>query len=66
MFGGVYREQVKGFYFNRASGGNCYHCVIDGDTDAGTKPGKETGKNGCLSDEHETMGCYLVNVLPRK
>jgi hypothetical protein len=44
-----YCEQTKkGIYFNRAFGGDSYHCIIDGDIDAGFAAGKKTGKIGCL------------------
>ena len=43
-----FHGQTKRLYTNRASGGNCYHCSADGDTDAGFTAGKETGQRRCL------------------
>jgi hypothetical protein len=35
--------QVKRIYANRASGGDCHHCVIDGDIDAHAPARDKTG-----------------------
>ena len=58
------RKISNGIYVNRAIGCNCHYCAIDGDIDAGTKPGKETGKISGVSDEPAPMEPGLVDVLP--
>jgi hypothetical protein len=45
---GYYYAQKNRVHINRAFGGNCHHCIIDGDIDAGFAAGKKTGKIGCL------------------
>jgi hypothetical protein len=55
----LYCAQGKRLHVNRAFGGDCYHCVIDGDIDAGTAAGQETGKGGCLSVEPAPVSHYL-------
>ncbi len=57
-------EQIKRVHVNRAIGCNCHYCAIDGDIDAGTKPGKETGKISGVPDEPAPMEPGLVDVLP--
>ncbi len=57
--------QIKRIHVNRATGCNCHYCVTDGDIDAGTKPGKETGKISGVPDEPAPMEYDLVDVLPR-
>jgi len=47
----VYYEQTKGVYVNRAFGGNCYHCITDGDIDAGITAGKKPGQGSRLPVE---------------
>ena len=32
-------EQTKRIYFDRAAGGDCHHCFVDGDIDAGIAEG---------------------------
>ncbi len=59
---GCHYGQTKGFYANRTFGGNRHHCIVDGDIDAGTTAGKETGKVGYLPVESQTMGTCLGNV----
>jgi len=54
--------QSKWLYINRAFGCDCYHRVIDGDTDAGPAAGKETSKIGYLPGSPQRMGHYLCNV----
>jgi hypothetical protein len=43
-----HHEQTKRIHLNRTFGGDRYYCAIDGNTDAGTTAGKETGKGSCL------------------
>jgi hypothetical protein len=45
---GKYHARTKRIYVNRAFGGDCHHCLADGDIDAGAAAGKETGKGSCL------------------
>ena len=54
-----------GVYVNRAFGGNCYHCSIDVDIDAGTEPGEAAGEDGHLSVEPASMEPYLEDVHRR-
>jgi hypothetical protein len=56
-------EQIKRIHVNRAIGCNCNYCPIDGDIDAGTAAGKETGKISGVSDEPAPMVSDLGNVL---
>jgi hypothetical protein len=58
-------EQIKRVHVNRAIGRYRHYCVTDGDIDAGTKPGKETGKISGVPDEPAPMEYDLVDVLPR-
>jgi len=57
--------RTKRLYFNRALGGDCHHCLVDGDIDAGTAARKETGKGRRVSIEPKTMVHRLVDVLER-
>jgi hypothetical protein len=57
--------QSKWLYFNRAVGGYCHHCVIDGNIDAGAAASKETGQGRRVSIEPETMVYGLGDVLER-
>ena len=61
---GGYYGQIKRVHVNRAIGCNCHYCAIDGDIDAGTKPGKETSKVSGVPDEPAPMEPGLVDVLP--
>jgi hypothetical protein len=56
--------QIKRVHVNRVVGCNCHYCTINGDTNAGIKPGKETGKVSRVSDEPAPMEFDLGNVLP--
>jgi hypothetical protein len=56
---------TKRLYFNRAFGSDCYHCVTDGDPDAGAAARKETGKGRRVSIKPEAMVHRLVDVLER-
>ena len=61
-YGGVLR--TNGVYLDRTFGRDSYYCAIDGDIDARTGTGEETGTVGFLPGETETMGPY-VQVLHR-
>ena len=59
---GYYYAQKNRVHINRAFGGNCHHCIIDGDIDAGFAAGKKTGTSGCLSVEPAPMGSLFYDV----
>jgi hypothetical protein len=40
---GKRHAQTKRFYLNRTFGSDCYHCVVDGGTDAGLVESPKTG-----------------------
>jgi lysozyme family protein len=46
--GGFSHAQTTGVYIDRTAGGNCYYCAVDGDIDAGTATGEETGQGCCV------------------
>ena len=56
-------EQIKRVHTNRTISCNRNYCLIDGNIDAGTGTGEESGEDGYLSGLIETMGYYLVDVL---
>ncbi len=57
-------EQIKRIHINRTIGCNCHYCFIDGDIDAGTKPGEETGKISRVQDEPARVGPDMGDVCP--
>ena len=58
--------QTSGVYISRTFGGDCHHCVVDGDIDADIESGTETGKGGHLSVEPEPVGQNLYDVYDGK
>jgi hypothetical protein len=56
----------KRFYFNRTFGSDCYYCIVDGNIDAGTAAGKETGKSDYLPIKPQVVGHYLCHVYRRQ
>jgi hypothetical protein len=63
---GDFHAKAQRLYVNRAAGGNCHYCVVDGYIDAGTTAGEETGQNRNVPDQSQTMGHYLGDVHRRK
>jgi hypothetical protein len=54
--------QTKGIYLDRTLGGDCHHCLTDGDINARITTSEKTGKNSYMSVKRETMGAYLSIV----
>jgi len=55
-------EQTKRVYISRAFGSDSHYRATYVDINAGTGTGKETGKDGSLSVEPETMDHLFFNV----
>ena len=51
-------------HFDRAAGRHCHHCTINGDINARSATGKETGKIGGVQGEHAPMEPDMGYVLP--
>ena len=43
-------EQTKRIYLNRAVGGNCHYCIVDGDIDARTPAGQGAGTDNLMQE----------------
>ncbi len=61
-YGFHYVQTKKWIYANRASGGNRYHCIADGDPDAGSAARKKTSTDGCLFVAAEAVELMVFNV----
>jgi hypothetical protein len=57
-----YYGQAKRVHINRASGGNRYHCIIDGNSDADPEKGKGCSQANQLWESIEAMGNGYTNV----
>ena len=59
---GKYYAQTKRIYINRAFSSDSHYCIIDGDTNAGTKSGEETDVDGDVPVEPPPVEPFLFDV----
>lgn len=57
-----YHAQTERIHFDRAFSSNSHYCFIDGDTNAGTKSGEETGIDGSVPVEPPSVEPFLFDV----
>lgn len=59
---GKYHARTERIYINRAFSSDSHYCIIDGDTNAGAKPGEETGIDGDVPVEPAPVEPFLFDV----
>ena len=59
---GKYHAQTERIHFDRAFSSNSHYRIIDGNPNAGTKSGEETGIDGSMPVEPSSVESFLFDV----